>query len=64
LDTVEEEPPQPDAPILSAANCLITPHNSFYSANSVRLVNSQVVENILDAFRGRSTPFIVNPEVL
>ncbi len=64
LDTVEEEPPHPDDPILSAANCLITPHNSFYSANSVRLVNSQVVENILDAFGGRSTRFIVNPEVL
>ncbi len=64
LDALEQEPPRPDDPVLSAPNCLITPHNSFYNANSVRLVNTQVVQNILDALVGRETEFVVNPEVL
>ncbi len=64
LDTVENEPPAPDDPILSAPNCLVTPHNSFYNDTSVCLVNTQVVQNILDVFAGRQTSFILNPEVL
>ncbi len=64
LDALEEEPPSADDPILSAPNCLITPHNSFYNPTSVRLVNTQVVQNILDVLAGRKTQFVLNPEVL
>ncbi len=64
LDALEQEPPPADEPLLSAPNCLVTPHNSFYNPTSVRLVNSQVVQNILDVVAGRKTPFVLNPEVL
>ncbi|MFO7947430.1 MAG: phosphoglycerate dehydrogenase [Armatimonadota bacterium] len=64
LDVLPEEPPPDDEPLLEAPNCIVTPHNSFYNPTSVRQVNEQVVTNILDAFAGRVTDYIVNPEVM
>ena len=64
LDTVDPEPPPPDLAVFSAPNCIITPHNSFYNPTSVRLVNSQTVQNILDVLAGRKTEFVVNPEAM
>ena len=64
LDTLEQEPPDPADPILSAPRCLITPHNWFYNETSLRLVNTQVVQNVLDVMAGRRTQFVLNPETL
>lgn len=64
LDTVDPEPPPPDLAVFSAPNCIITPHSSFYNPTSVRLVNSQTVQNILDVLAGRKTQFVVNPEAM
>jgi D-3-phosphoglycerate dehydrogenase len=64
LDTVDPEPPPLDLPVLAAPNCIITPHSSFYNPTSVRLVNTQTVQNILDFLAGKKTEFVLNPEVL
>lgn len=64
LDTLEEEPPAADTPILNAPNCIVTPHASFYNPTSVRLVNTQVVQNILDVLAGKANRYVVNPQVI
>lgn len=64
LDVLAEEPPHPDAPILSAPNCIITPHNSSQTRETAAAVNAQVCENIIEALSGRRPKFVVNPEVL
>ncbi len=63
LDTLAEEPPSPDDPILRAPNCLITPHNSSQTRETAAAVNQQVCENIMEALSGRRPRFVVNPEV-
>ncbi|MGC9318956.1 MAG: phosphoglycerate dehydrogenase [Armatimonadota bacterium] len=63
LDTLEEEPPGPDDPILEAPNTIITPHNSSMTAESAARVNATVCENILAALAGRRPQFVVNEDV-
>ncbi len=64
LDSVVPEPPPCDLAVLRAPNCIITPHSSFYNPTSVRLVNTQTVQNILDVLAGRRTEFVLNPEAM
>lgn len=63
LDALEPEPPAPDDPILSAPNCIITPHNSSMTRETAARVNAAVCDNILNALSGRRPRFVVNPEV-
>ncbi|MFP4249589.1 MAG: phosphoglycerate dehydrogenase [Armatimonadota bacterium] len=63
LDTLEEEPPRPDDPILSAPNTVITPHNSSMTAEAAARVNAAVCENVLAVLNGRRPQFVVNPDV-
>jgi len=63
LDTLAEEPPSPDDPILRAPNCLITPHNSSQTRETAARVNAQVCDNIIVALSGRRPRFVVNPQV-
>ncbi|MFW5866306.1 MAG: phosphoglycerate dehydrogenase [Armatimonadota bacterium] len=63
LDTLEEEPPAPDAPILSAPNTVITPHNSSMTAEAAARVNAAVCDNVLAVLDGQRPRFVVNPDV-
>ncbi len=63
LDVLADEPPVTGDPVLSAPNCIITPHNSSQTAESARRVNRQVCEHIIDALSGRRPRFTLNPEV-
>ena len=62
LDTLEEEPPKENEPLLRIDRCLVTPHSAFYCTEAVREVNAQVCRNIIDAFSGRRPRFCVNPQ--
>jgi len=63
LDTLAEEPPGPEAPILRAPNCIITPHNSSQTRETAERVNAQVCENIIEALSGERPRFVVNAAV-
>jgi len=46
LDVLSVEPPPPDHPLLTARNCLITPHIAWASRESRQRLITQVAENI------------------
>lgn len=63
LDTLEDEPPDADDPILSAPNTIITPHNSSMTAESAARVNALVCDNVLAALSGEMPDSVVNPDM-
>lgn len=46
LDVLSTEPPQASNPLLSAKNCLITPHNAWISFEARQRIVYTLVENI------------------
>lgn len=52
LDVVAEEPISQGNPLLHAPNCLITPHISYASEESMQELRSRAVENALAMYRG------------
>jgi D-3-phosphoglycerate dehydrogenase len=54
LDVLEEEPPAPDAPILSAPNVVLSPHLAWYSVASERRTRTMAVDGIIDYLQGRT----------
>lgn len=52
LDVLTEEPPEPENPLLSAKNCVITPHVSWASASARSRLIAQVAGNIEAFLRG------------
>ena len=63
VDTVSIEPIQPDNPLLSAPNILITPHLAWATLAARRRLMSQTVANI-EAFSGGRPQHIVNADFL
>lgn len=62
LDTLADEPPAPDDPILRVPNTIITPHNSSMTAEAAARVNACVCENVLAALNGQRPRFVVSPD--
>jgi len=60
LDVVSTEPIQPDNPLLTAKNCIITPHISWAPKESRQRLMDIAVEN-LRAFLGGRPQNVVNP---
>jgi glycerate dehydrogenase len=54
LDVLEEEPPPEDEPLLSAPNCIITPHIAWASVESRRRLVEEVATNIAAFLRGEA----------
>lgn len=52
LDVLTDEPPKPDCPLLSAKNCVISPHVSWASAPARTRLIAQVADNIAAFLRG------------
>jgi D-3-phosphoglycerate dehydrogenase len=60
LDTLVDEPPAADDPILSAPNTIITPHNSSATAEAAVRVNAAVCDNVLAVLSGKRPRFVVS----
>ena len=58
LDVLDVEPPPIDNPLLTAANCLITPHISWYSKASRERLMDIAVKNLENYISGKSTNVI------
>lgn len=60
LDVLAVEPPRPDNPLLSAKNCLVTPHISWATAGARRRLMAIAVDNLRAFLAGRPQN-VVNP---
>jgi glycerate dehydrogenase len=60
LDVLSVEPPHPDNPMLTAKNCIITPHIAWATHAARRRLMDVVVENVNSFLAGR-TQNRVNP---
>ncbi len=59
LDVLEQEPPPGDEPLLSAPNCIITPHIAWASVESRRRLVDEVAANIGAFLRGEARNRVV-----
>ncbi|MGB0582870.1 MAG: NAD(P)-dependent oxidoreductase, partial [Limisphaerales bacterium] len=53
LDVLSSEPPAADNPLLSAKNCLITPHNAWASRSARQRLLQVSVENLKSFIDGQ-----------
>ena len=56
LDTFEVEPIQPDNPLLSLDNVILTPHVAGVTRNAALQVATITAQNVVDALAGRALP--------
>ena len=59
LDVMEQEPPRPDDPLLTAKNCVITPHIAWSSREARARLIETVADN-LKAFQKGTPRNVVN----
>jgi D-3-phosphoglycerate dehydrogenase len=64
VDVLEQEPPDPDNPLLTLENLIVTPHVAWYSENSMERLKNQGMDEVIRVLRGERPRFIVNPEAL
>lgn len=64
LDVLVAEPPDPDDPLPRLPNAIVTPHASFYSAESTAELQERAARNVLRVLRGEVPDTVVNAEVL
>jgi len=64
VDVLEKEPPDPDNPLLSMENLIVTPHVAWYSENSIERLKNLGMDEVIRVLAGKRPRFIVNPEVL
>jgi D-3-phosphoglycerate dehydrogenase len=60
LDVLTVEPPDPDDPILTLDNVLVTPHSSSWSVESARQLRHDAAENVVAALTGGRPRSVVN----
>jgi D-3-phosphoglycerate dehydrogenase / 2-oxoglutarate reductase len=69
LDDLPEEPAKqrewsPENPLLTLANCLVTPHVAYYSEESIRYARTFAAEEVARVLRGEAPRSPVNLEQL
>ena len=64
LDVFEQEPPDPDDPILRFDNVVLGPHALCWTDQCFADCFSEAVDGVLDVMRGREPAGIVNREIL
>jgi len=60
LDVLEQEPPDPNDPLLKLENVLLTPHTSSWSSESIVQLRRDTARNVIDVFQGRTPRSVVN----
>jgi phosphoglycerate dehydrogenase-like enzyme len=55
LDVFDQEPLPPDYPLLGCEQVVLSPHNADQTPEGMELLNSGIVENVIDFFEGRNT---------
>lgn len=63
LDVMEKEPPDPDHPLLSLPNVIITPHMAWYSEESAVDLQRMAAEEVARVLRGEEPLWCLNREV-
>jgi D-3-phosphoglycerate dehydrogenase len=64
LDVLEDEPPDPNNPLLSMENVVVTPHTAFYSDEAFVESRRRVGQEVAAILSGRRPRNCVNREVL
>lgn len=64
LDVFEQEPPDPDNPLFSMENVILSPHNAALSEGALRAMAMDSASGIVDYLQGRTPQYPCNPDVL
>jgi D-3-phosphoglycerate dehydrogenase len=64
LDVLDHEPPDPESPLLSMPNVIVTPHSAYISQESLTEVLVRSTKAVIDVFQGRTPEDMINPQVL
>jgi len=63
LDVFEEEPIQPDNPLLTMDNVILTPHIAGVTIETAKKRGSELIRRVLSVLSGERPEGLVNPEV-
>jgi len=63
LDVLNQEPPNPQNPLLHMSNVIVTPHSAYISQEALSEVRIRAVQAIIDALEGKIPKDVINPEV-
>jgi D-3-phosphoglycerate dehydrogenase len=63
LDVFDQEPIDPNDPLLALDNVIVTPHALCWTDEWARLTGESASESIIDIARGKQPPHTVNPRV-
>jgi phosphoglycerate dehydrogenase-like enzyme len=63
LDVTEQEPIQPDNPLLAMDNVIITPHALCWTDECFHDIAATALRSIVDVSHGRRPAHVVNPEI-
>lgn len=63
LDVMDPEPIQPENPLCSMDNVIITPHAAYYSDDSEKILKILTAENVAQRLLGFAPRFLVNTEL-
>ena len=64
LDVLEQEPPDPQDPILKLENVVLTPHYASYTEEAYLEVREKAADQIVQVLSGKIPSFLVNKNVL
>jgi len=64
LDVLEQEPPDPNDPLLQLDNVIVTPHTSSWSAEAVLQLRRDTAQNVVDVLQGHWPRSVVNRQAL
>lgn len=63
LDVLEQEPPDPQNPLLKMENVILSPHVGFYSEDSISELKRRTAKNVIEVLTGKWPNSVVNREV-
>jgi D-3-phosphoglycerate dehydrogenase len=64
LDVLENEPPEPDDPLLRRPDVIVTPHAAFYSEEAMVEQQRKAAEQVVAALAGEIPAYAVNADAV